>query len=249
LLHNGCNAAVIYLTERNPVTSLDANPFTFGRKDACYTNHENTKKYPLCGPSELLPRITLTAKEAMSWFYSRGMSPCLFMGLMWTHTIIAPMSSMCPLTCLTCITSSDDVATFPDPTLLYFEANDNLDFFNFFLAQGTHESVPNTEDEDKPGCKWLVDGQEVPWPLTGIDCNLGLSRVQKTGPKSLARVIKNFVHNPHYNRVDILQCALNILGGAGGGTEGGSCNNVTPSECQPDTDHTFGGFYGTTRRI
>jgi hypothetical protein len=61
LLHNGCNAATIYLTDHNPETSLSTNPFTFGRKDACHVNKDNGKKTPLCGPSELLPRITLTA--------------------------------------------------------------------------------------------------------------------------------------------------------------------------------------------
>ena len=245
LLHNGCNAVIIYLTERNPVTSLDSNPFTFGGKDACYVNKDNGQKHPLCGPSEILPRNTIGAVEATRWFTSRGMSACLFISLMWTHTIIAPMASMCPLTRLTCTTSSEDVATFPDPTALYFKAEDNLDFFNFFLARGTHESVPNPEDENEPGCKWIVDGQEVPWPLTGIDCNLSLSSVQQTGPKSLAKAIKNFAHNRHYNRIDTIQCALNILNGAGGGTEGGSCNDVIPSECQPSSDHSFGGFYGT----
>ena len=89
--------------------------------------------------------------------------------------------------------------------------------------------------------------------MTGIDCTLGLSNVEKSGPVALANVIKNFVHNSAYNRVDILQCALKILGGKGG-AEGGSCNLVTPSECKSDPNHKFGGFYSTlppttTKRI
>ena len=40
LLHHRCNAATIYLT--------------FGRKDACLADKKCFKKYPLCGPTELL---------------------------------------------------------------------------------------------------------------------------------------------------------------------------------------------------
>jgi hypothetical protein len=59
--NNGCNAATIYLTDHDPKVSLSANPFTFGCKDACHVNKDNGKKTPLCGPSEVLPRVTLTA--------------------------------------------------------------------------------------------------------------------------------------------------------------------------------------------
>jgi hypothetical protein len=65
--------------------------------------------------------------------------------------------------------------------------------------------------------------------------------------KSLAKVIKNFAHNAQYNRVDILQCALNVLGDAGEGTEKESCRYVIPDECQPSEDNSFGGFYDESR--
>lgn len=245
LLHNGCNAATIYLTDQNPEKALDVNPFTFGRKDACHVNKEDDSKYPLCGPSELLPGVDLSAKDATNWFTSRGMSACLFMGLMWTHTTVAIMGTLCPLTRLTCTTSSADVSTFPDPTLLYFQPNDKLDYFNFFLKPGTHETFPDPVDVDDLLCKWSVDGKEVPWPMTAIDCTLGLDGVKSNGPKSLAKVIKNFAHNRDYNREDILQCALKVLGGTGG-IEGGACDMVVPRECKPDPDHKFGGFYSTS---
>lgn len=246
ILHNGCNAATIYLTDKNPEKELRRNPFTFGRKDACHVDMKNATKYALCGPSEILPGVDLSAEESTEWFSSRGMSPCLFMGLMWTHTTVAIMGSLCPLTRLTCTTDSEDVSTFPDPTLLYFSADDDLDYFDFFLTRGNHKTLRDPDDEDDFICKWVVDDEEVPWPMTPIDCTLGLSNVKKAGPKALARVIRNFAHDHDYNRRDILQCALNVLGGEGGGTECGSCDKVIPKECKPDPDHKFGGFYSSS---
>ena len=80
--------------------------------------------------------------------------------------------------------------------------------------------------------------------MTGIDCTKGLSNVDRAGPVALANVVRNFVHNPQYNRVDILQCALKVLGGAGG-SEGGACNRVSPTECKSNSNHKFGGYYST----
>jgi Peroxidase len=80
LLHNGCNAATIYLTRQNPSTSLSRNPFTFGRKDACHKDAKCSKKYPLCGPTELLPGVGMSVKEVNNWFLARGMTSCNFMG-------------------------------------------------------------------------------------------------------------------------------------------------------------------------
>ena len=244
LLHNGCNAATIYLASLNPLTSLAKNPFTFGRKDACHADKKCTKKYPLCGPTELLPGVQLSANAVNHWFTSRGMSECLFMGLMWTHTTMDNMASLCPIKRLTCTASTSDVFAFTDKTKLYFKAGDNLDYFNFFLNRGTHQTLPDTGDDGDPNCNWLVDGRQVPWPMTGIDCTLGLKSVETSGPVALANVIKNFGHNTQYNRVDILQCALKVLGGAGG-AEGGSCDLVIPSECKSNPNHKFGGFYST----
>jgi hypothetical protein len=244
LLHNGCNAATIYLAGLNPSTSLASNPFTFGRKDACHADKKCTKKYPLCGPTELLPGVALSATAVTQWFTSRGMSECLFMGLMWTHTTMDNMASLCPIKRLTCTASSSDVAAFTDRSRLYFKAGDKLDYFNFFLKRGNHQTLPDTGDDGDPNCNWVVDGRKVPWPMTGIDCTLGLEGVEKSGPKELAKVIKSFGHDNKYNTVNILQCALKVLGGAGG-AEGGSCNLVIPSECKSNPNHKFGGFYST----
>jgi Peroxidase len=244
LLHNGCNAATIYLTSQNPSNYLAKNPFTFGRKDACHADKKCTKKYPLCGPTELLPGVTLTAPEVSRWFTSRGMSNCLFMALMWTHTTMDNMASLCPIKRLTCRASSLDVSLFTDRTRLYFKAGDNLDYFGFFLNRGSHVTLLFTGDDGDPSCNWNVNGTRVPWPMTAIDCTLGRRSVERSGPTDLANVIKSFGHNRTYSRVDILQCALNVLGGKGG-LEGGACNLVVPQECKPASNHKFGGFYST----
>jgi Peroxidase len=244
LLHNGCNAAAIYLTGQSPSASLAKNPFTFGRKDACHADKKCTKKYPLCGPTELLPSVTLTAHQTNQWFASRGMSECLFMGLMWTHTTVDGMGSGCPLKRLPCTAGLSDVFAFKNKAKLFFKSGDMLDYFNFFLNRGTHQTLPDTGDDGNPNCVWTVDGRSVPWPMTGIDCTLGLDNVEKNGPAALATTIKNFGHNALYNKFDILQCALNVLGGKGG-TEGGACNVVIPTECKSRPKHKFGGFYST----
>ena len=245
LLHNGCNAATIFLTgQTNPALSLAKNPFTFGRKDACHVDKKCFQRYPLCGPSELLPSIFLSAPQVTRWFTSRGMSACLFAALMWTHTTLDSMASLCPIRRLTCTASQTDVDDFTDESNLYFKAGDNLDYFNFFLTRGTHRTLPGTGEEGVPNCNWVVNNRLVPWPMTGIDCTIGLSNVQRTGPVALANAIKNFAHNATYNRVDVLQCALKVLGGQGG-LENGACKLVVPKECRSPKSSMFGGFYST----
>ena len=244
LLHNGCNAATIYLTGGDIASSLTKNPFTFGRKDACRADNKCKKRYPLCGPTELLPGLALSVTGVNDWFRLRGMSECLFMALMWTHTTMDNMGSLCPIKKLTCTANSFDVAAFTNRNKLYFRAGDNLDYFNFFLKRGTHFTLPDTGDDGDPNCNWNVDGRQVPWPMTGIDCTLGLGNVQKAGVAALSNAIVNLGHNTNglYNKVDILQCALKVLGGRGG-VEGGSCNLILPTECKSQENHKFGGFY------
>jgi hypothetical protein len=246
LLHNGCNAATIYLTgQANPSLSLAFNPFTFGRKDACHVDKKCGKRLALCGPTELLPGVSLSTNQVTNWFRSRGMNACLFVALMWTHTTMDNMASLCPIKRLTCIAGSSDVDAFTNKAKLYFKAGDNLDYFNFFLARGTHETIPDFGDDSNPNCNWYVNGRQVPWPMTGIDCTMGLGNAQRFGPPALATAIKNFAHNATvYKRIDILQCALKILGGAGG-TELGACTRVIPKECKSNPNHKFGAFFST----
>jgi hypothetical protein len=252
LLHNGCNAATIYLTNTDPTTSLASNPFTFGRKDACHVDIKCGKKYALCGPSEVLPSVTVNVKEASDWFTLRGMNECSMMALMWTHTLIEELEFKCPMQRLICTAAQEDAENFEDENR-YFNVGDALDYFDFFLNRGTH--VPAQSDDCnynvRGGCSWTVDGNNVPWPMTRIDCTLGLSNVENvTGSSSaLTKVIKNFVHNStYYNRYDLLQCALNQLGGTGFGTTdnaNNSCAKVLPTECKANAKHMFGSVYST----
>jgi hypothetical protein len=166
------------------------------------------------------------------------------MGLMWTHTTLDNMGSLCPIKKLTCTSSPSDVAAFTNKTKLYFKAGDDLDYFKFFLTRGSMTTLPDTGDDSAPNCNWYLNGQKVSWPMTGIDCTLGLSNVQRAGASALANAIVNLAHNLSYNKVDILQCALKVLGGKGG-IEGGACDLVLPTECKSQANHKFGGYYST----
>ena len=252
LLHNGCNAAAIYLTNTDPTTALTSNPFTFGRKDACHVDVKCGKKYALCGPSELLPGVNSNVHAASDWFTLRGMNVCPMMALMWTHTTIEDFEFSCPIQRLICTTTQSDVDQLEDQNK-FFHAGDALDYFDFFLHRGTH--IPDEGDDCnysvRGGCSWTVDGNNVPWPMTRIDCTLGLSNVENvTGSSSeLTKVIQNFVHNStYYQRYDILQCALNQLGGTGIGTidnANNACAKVVPPECKANAEHKFGSVYSS----
>lgn len=84
LLHNGCIAATIFLTNQEPEHVLELNPMKFGRHDACFVD-QCGRKNELCGPTGLLPGVGLTANQFNQWFSSRGMSECLWMSTMWTQ--------------------------------------------------------------------------------------------------------------------------------------------------------------------
>lgn len=149
---------------------------------------------------------------------------------------------MCPIRNLPCTTTADDVAAFLDTSRLFFDVGDELDYFDFFLEVGTHVTLPAT-DPEAPNCDWTVDGEAKPWPMTAADCTLGLDNVAANGLANLATAITNF-HTPGYNTVDILSCALAMLGG-NGFKEGGICDTIAPTECQSPDQHMFGSFYST----
>jgi hypothetical protein len=69
------------------------------------------------------------------------------------------MASLCPIKRLTCIAGSSDVDAFTNKARLYFKAGDNLDYFNFFLARGTHQTIPDFGDDSNPNCIWTVNGR------------------------------------------------------------------------------------------
>ena len=93
LLHNGCVAAAIFLTQ---VEKEDLDTvFKFGRKDACHlpAGRKNAQGkfgpvFSLCGPTENLPGVSMEADELSNWFYDRGMNECTWLALMWTHTVM-----------------------------------------------------------------------------------------------------------------------------------------------------------------
>ena len=252
LLHNGCNAATIYLTNTDPVTALTTNPFTFGRKDACHKDVKCGKKYALCGPSEALPAVTFDVNEVSDWFTDRGMGLCAMMALLWTHTTLEDMDFVCPLQKMTCTPTTEDVTNFGNEGR-FFNAGDELDYFDFFLNRGNHTPGDGSagNDVDRGTCEWTVNGTSTAWPMTQIDCTLALSHVDRTlgSSSDLSKVVRNFVHNAtYYNRYDLLQCALNQLSGTGvGATDNAdnACALVLPTECQASAEHMFGSVYST----
>jgi hypothetical protein len=80
LLHNGCIAATIYTSGIDPNEVLTYNPFVYGRRDACHTrtlsNSETASAYtrfPLCGPTEVLPGVNDPIQTINNWFLNRNM--------------------------------------------------------------------------------------------------------------------------------------------------------------------------------
>jgi hypothetical protein len=255
-LHNGCIAAVHYLNpDRKKVgdSVLQLNPMKFGRKDACYYDWDVNKRLPLCGPTELLPRLNFTAKQGNDWFVDRGMNPCQFMALMWTHTSLAMAGSAfgtCPLMKLPCTT----------------ENGDQLDYFTKFLQRGSHKvaSVAMINaDPDDPNCVWSPSpsvGATEDWPLLAFDCAIGLDVVSRAvindptdaSLRELRDVIEGF-HEIAVPPVKVLMCALNMLGGAGDESDCDDivvCNKGTADRCisigtdKVPNSHLFGSYYG-----
>lgn len=166
---------------------------------------------------------------------------------------------MCPITQLTCTTTQAEVDEFvaaesalgsSDQTKLYFEAGDNLDYFDFFLKSGSHQTKLPITDPEGSSCDWDVEVQiapyqfrseRKPWPLTAVDCTLSLDNVEKEGEFELAQAITNF-HGYGHNVVDILGCALGMLSGDGY-KEGGICDEISAATCQSPDEHMFGSFF------
>lgn len=85
-------------------------------------------------PTQLLPGLEFTANEFNDWFKSWGMDELLSMSLIWSHTNLDNMAITCPLKKHTCTTTQNGVdkdARHIDR--LYFEAGDNVDYFEFVI--------------------------------------------------------------------------------------------------------------------
>ena len=154
------------------------------------------------------------------------------------------MASTCPLKFLPCVPGPQEGCDFTEGGTdePYFLPGDRLDYFSFFLRRGSHHRTNAfVHDPEDTSCDWKIDHVKKPWPMTPIDCTLGLDNVERAGETALKNAILNF-HKPHYKPEQILMCALNILGGQGD-AEGGICDFITPSECQSKDGHKFGGFF------
>jgi Peroxidase len=262
LLHNGCVAAAIHLRPKmnrnlrgdDAKTALAQTPMHFGRKDACRYKWADTTRVALCGPTELLPGLAMNTKQLNDWFVNRGMTPCQFMALMWTHTTIDNMGEVygtCPIMHLPCTLEDED------------GEEDTLDYFTKFLQPGTHEvaSIEEILDEpEHPNCEWTPyvgkcgEGPPEHWPLTAVDCSLSLdvvSRAVKKNPgdgylHELKDVVKNF-HTEAYPPEKALMCSLRIMGGEG---DKDDCADILDASCtdigteRVPSNHMFGSYYG-----
>ena len=231
LLHNCAAAAAVHLTKtkKEPRDVFTDFPMKFGRKDACFFRSECVPpplekfrvndRFALCGPSEVLPNIEMTPVQLNEWFTSRGLNECLWMSLMGTHTtmdnmIIDDVSDNLPLT-----TKEADVFQMNTrgPDDVYFRDEDEvLDYFSFFLGQGTHVPLAIT-DPEAANCDWDRDenGVEIPWPMIVTDCKLGLDYVSQFTPAldELAVAIDDFSKSDPSYWIRHMFCGYAILGG------------------------------------
>jgi hypothetical protein len=262
LLHNGCVAAAIYLRPKmnrmlrgdDAKSALAETPMLFGRKDACRYQWAYKTRDALCGPTELLPGLQLNTKQSNDWFVTRGMTPCQFMALMWTHTTMdnmGPVYGICPIMHLPCTFEYED------------GEEETLDYFTKFLQPGIHKvaSVAEILDEpENPNCDWTPNvgkcgaGPQEFWPLTAVDCTLSLDVVTRAVKKNpcdeylveLKNVVKNF-HTVAFPPEKALMCGLRILGGQGNKND---CADIADARCTEigtdyvPNDHMFGSYYG-----
>lgn len=152
----------------------------------------------------------------------------------------------CPLKFLPCVPGTPEFDEFDDKCTdePYFFLGDTLDYFSFFLKPGKHEPSDRfRKDPEDMSCDWKKNNRTEPWPMTRIDCTLGLDNVEKEKEDALAAAITNF-HKPDYSPPDVFLCALNILGGRGG-VEHGVCDLIKPQECQSKPGHKFGAVFDT----
>lgn len=259
LLHNCAASAAIYMTHAVPEEAFKIQPMIFGRKDACFYTDEKmpnslerfkiNNRYALCGPTEFLPSLDMNAIQLNNWFISRGMSECLWMSLMGTHTTMDNMILPRCLRNLPHITNITDVLIMNHRASekRYFDgSNKKLDYFSYFLGQGNHKPQRPFTDPELPNCDWLRDNDtsKIYWPMTIADCELGLQHVKSHGKSlsALANMISNFATLKD-SWTNILPCALAICSGKGL-TIVETCPNINLS-CIPNLKESpkFGGYF------
>jgi hypothetical protein len=156
----------------------------------------------------------LNAEGYDEWFASRGMGSCNWLALMWTHTTLDNMSLECPIKTLpTNPASSGDVHMFDkynNKESLYFEPGDKLDYWSHFLSRGAHSPSPyeKMSGEEDSGCDWIVDGVEVHWPLTRIDCVIALDVLKRKKLENLASIVREVTDFTKTQATNALFCSL-----------------------------------------
>jgi len=249
-LHNCALAAVRYMieTDDDDDTKLEinieasqmnnllevVNSFSFGRKDACYITNDvylylsdslgaNSRR-PLCGPSDLLPGVTLDAAGVNSWFISRGMPVGVWMSLFGTHSALD---------------------NFSDPKIIRNFGLPNKDYFEDFVGCPVHKlRAPVTDPEDggcdwTPTCKNPSNTEQAPWHLVQSDCATGIDIIEKSADPALVAMtaqMQVYIKSPGKWLPDII-CALGHLGGNNQDCVGPNALVQTKSQSQ------FGSFW------
>lgn len=246
-LHNCALAALKYMTEADDGTPTELgidtaqrdaitnvyHQFSFGRKDACYvtTNFDllfssdglgaNSRR-PLCGPTDILPGVTLSANGVRDWFESRGMPVGVWLSLFGTHTALD---------------------NFSDPTIVRSFGLPDKDYFEDFVGCPFHRVRPPVTDPEDTGCEWRPVCKspfpnEEPWFLVQSDCAMGIDVIQDANDPALDLMeaqMQIYIDTPGAWIPDVI-CALSHLGG-------NDSDCVGPNGITSPTVSKFGSFW------
>ena len=240
-LHNCGLAALRFMieTDANDSTKLQfaipddqmkgllnmVDKMTFGRKDACYITDNATllfsdelganSRRPLCGPSDILPGVTLSAKGVSNWFENRGMPVGVWLSLFGTHTALD---------------------NFSDPTNIRNFGLPQKDYFKDYVGCPFHKLRAPVVDPEDGGCDWTPTCQNpsntalTPWKMVQSDCATSIGIIRNSGDASLKNLqtqMKIYIDSPGKWIPDIV-CALGHLGGNNEKCAGP--NSVTPGQ-------------------
>ncbi|CAN8062710.1 unnamed protein product [Agarophyton chilense] len=212
-LHNCALAAVSWLNPGEGGSSK--NQIRFGRKDACFFSDDAILatdalsldgNNPLCGPTELLPPVTFSARQSNRWFTSRGLPERQWLSYMGTHTTFDNFGR------------TETLRQMPVP---------GDDYFTNYVGVPVH--VPDVEeaanDPENPGCDWTVNGLERFWPMSQADCALGIDVISENlDLQELETVMDRYISVPASWIRNDLVCAMTLLGSRS--NEG--CDGVNP---------------------
>jgi hypothetical protein len=247
-LHNCALAAVRYMIEKDskgptlkinlPKDQLKAllsnlvGTMKFGRKDACYITDDKTlmasddlgaaSRRPLCGPSDSLPGVTLSAKGVNDWFEKRNMPVGVWLSLFGTHSALDNFSEKAVL------------RNFGVP---------DRDYFVDYVGCPYHQLHPPVTEPEDTGCDWTptckdpYNKDEKKWPLVQSDCATSIDIIERDASDltDLQKQMKVYIDMPGAWIADVI-CALSHLGG-----DGESC--AGPYSVTGPKKSMFGSFY------